>query len=173
MYIPSGRLQTQPVLESCCQMVSMQLKAPTEQCQNCKHQLSLYGVFLWSFQEPSNGMCLWNPLYYHTETLSMKYQNLLPSHTYLPLAIDFLISDPCEVSLENEDIASRGQCQGLISELGWVEQNVVPDDGGTSLMNPQPNTRWWYRTQELSYKLQKTALRKQKRYKWSERVIKS
>ena len=142
MYIPYGRPHMQPVLESCCQMVSMQLKAPTEQCQNCKHQLSLCAVFLLSFQEPSNGKCLWNPLYYHTETLSMKYQNRLPSHAYLPLAVDFLISDPCEVSPENEDIASHEQCQGLISELGWVEQNEAPGDGGISLMIPQPNTQW-------------------------------
>lgn len=161
--LPSGRLQTQPVLESCCQMVSMQLKAPTIQCQNCKRQLSLYGAFLWSFLVPSSDKYLWILSHCHTEILNMKCQNLLPSHTYLHQAVDFLIWDPCEVSPENEDIAFPVQCQGQTWEPGQMELNMAPADGDISLGSPQPSTRWWYKIRGVSYMLQKTVQKKEER----------
>ena len=136
---PCGKLQMLPALVSCCQMESFLSKAPIELCQNYTHLLSWYDAFLWSFRAPSNGMFRWNLLHCHTEILSMRYQNLLPLHTYLPPRGDSLIWDPYEESLENEDIASPVQCQGLTSEPVCVEVFLVVGGAGIFPVNLQPN----------------------------------
>ena len=160
MSVPFGRQQMQPVPESCCQMVSLLSGSPRGLCQNCRHQLFLCVVFLWSSQEPSIDMYLWIPLHYRNEIPSRKYQNQQLWRSYLLQAVNFQILDPCEVSLVNGDIASHVQYQGLISGLDWEELNVALADGEIFSMSPRPNTRWLYKIQVVSYKLQQTERRK-------------
>jgi hypothetical protein len=55
------------------------------------------------------------------------------------------------------------QCQGLISELDREELNMALADGEIFSTNPQPDTRWLYKIQEVSYKLQQTEWQKWRR----------